>query len=81
MTTAAWEVVAGVIPGEPIPEHTKIFPYQAEDREADIKLAGTITMEPRQSKFRQLHKEANAYAESLIDPRYLNWVQVTWIWF
>jgi len=76
MTTAAFKVVAGVLPGTPIPELTRTFPYQAEDLEAD-----KLVPQDEPTKYSKLSEEAHLYARGLEDPQQLNWVQVTWIWF
>lgn len=76
MTTAAWEVNAGVIPGVPMVEHTKLFPYEAEDFEAD-----KLVPQDQPTKYSMLSEEAHLYARELENPKYLNWVQVTFTWF
>jgi len=76
MTTAAFEVVAGIIPGQPMPELTKIFPYESGDLEAD-----KLVPQDQQTIYSKLSEEAHQYARSLENPAHLNWVQVTWIWF
>lgn len=76
MTTAAFEVVAGLIPGQPMVEFTKVFPYQSDDLEAD-----KLVPQDEPTKYSKLSEEAHLYARNLENPQQLNWVQVTWIWF
>lgn len=76
MTAAAWEVNADIIPGTPMPELTRIFPYQAEDMEAD-----KLVAPDQPTKYSKISEEAHLYARELENPAHLNWVQVTWIWF
>lgn len=76
MTQAAFEVVAGLIPGRPMAEYTKTFPYQAEDFEAD-----KLVPQDQPTKYSKLSEEAHLYARNLENPQCLNWVQVTWVWF
>ena len=63
---SAWEVTAGLLPGQPDQQFTKRFFLTSADPD---------------EKFAELHKQAIEYAESLIDPSRLNWVRVDWIWF
>lgn len=61
------DVVAGIIPGEPIVEHSRRFTLTAkefEDREATLKFYGY----------------ALEYMRSLQDPRRVNWVRCDWIY-
>jgi len=90
----AWEVVAGIVPGQPLREFTKHFWYTSDDwqraqAQTEIVIAeesGKIPSapqreEPWKSKFQTLREEALAYATQLANPARLNWVQVTWIWY
>lgn len=71
----AVEVVAGLIPGQAMPEFTRQFfvsssewrLYQSEGPQA-LTEAGPW-------------QEARKYAESLVDPDRLNWVSLSWVWF
>jgi hypothetical protein len=62
----AFEVVAGVIPGQPMAEFTKQWWLATGDPD---------------ERFQELYTEARRYAESLIDPSRLNWVRLEWVWF
>jgi hypothetical protein len=62
----AFEVVAGLLPGQPMDEYTKRF-FMTSDDPAE--------------KFQELYTQAREYAETLIDPSQLNWVKLEWVWF
>ena len=72
---ALWSVYAGVIPDIPMPEHTRTWNYTSADYEADC-----VLPEEQTPKFIQLRSEAQEYADSLSDPRRLNWVRLEWTW-
>lgn len=73
---ASWEVTAGIIPGTPMPELTKRWNYSGQDFDRDRAAdAESLTL------FRMLADEARHYAQSLQDPRRLNWVNLTWLWW
>lgn len=76
MTQAAFEVTAGVIPGKPEPQYTKVFPYQAEHLDQD-----KLVPQDQPTYFSKLSEEAHLYARSLENPAHLNWVQCVFIWF
>lgn len=67
------EVVAGVLPNEPMPEYTKRFGLTGDDldrmREAKDSSASD-----------RAHGEALMYAVGLMDPSRVNWVRLDWIW-
>lgn len=75
---AAWEVTAGLIPGNPDPEFTKVWGYTSDDAEQDRARPEDDDTPPI---FEQRMKEAYEYAMSLNYPSRLNWVRVDWIWF
>lgn len=88
---AAFEVRCGVIPGQPMPEHTRRFFYTSEDYEADAKLPpmpeghvidlnGPLD-QPHMSTFTRRHIEAMRYYSSLVHPSFVNWADLTWIWY
>lgn len=62
----AFEVVAGLLPGQPMDEYTKQFFMTSDDPD---------------SRFQELYTQAREYAEALIDPSRLNWVRFEWVWF
>ena len=73
---AAWEVRAGVIPELPDANLTRQWWYTSDDYEQDCKLDSS-----QPTKFTRYRDEAAKYALELQDPRGLNWVSVTWIWY
>lgn len=74
---AAWEVRAGIIPGQPMEEFSKAWHYTSQDYEADCAMPVDTA---EQSRFQRMAAEARAYADGLVDPRRLNWVTCTWMW-
>lgn len=69
------EVMAGVIPGEPIANYTKRWGYTSEDYAHDK------TVPPDQPTIFSLRlQEAHNYAMGLSNPGYVNWVRIDWIW-
>jgi hypothetical protein len=72
---ALFEVRAGVIPGESIPEYTKQWGYTSDDYEAD-----KIVPQEQPTVFSRRLQEAHDYAMGLSNPAYVNWVRVDWIW-
>jgi hypothetical protein len=69
------EVVAGVIPGTPMPEYSKRWSYTSGEHEQDTK-----TPPDKPTIFSQRLQEAHDYAMGLSNPAYVNWVRVEWIW-
>lgn len=61
-----WSLSAGVLSGQPIPEHSLTVGYTAADYYADLA---------------RLRDEVLDKAKALMDPRAANWVRVEWIWF
>jgi hypothetical protein len=70
-----WQVTAGIIPRDIMPEHTRVLQYLDSDYEADQQVT-----DPTKLKFTQLRDEAYEYAAGLNDPGRLNWVTVEWMW-
>jgi len=75
----AIEVVAGVLPGTPIPEYTKQFiipsdiwyaqeAYEGREQEAKLEVL-------------KIYGFAQEYARDLMNPKILNWVKTEWIYF
>lgn len=73
-----WSVQAGILPGEPIPKHTKNYYYLSAMYDADVKRIKTGSKDP--STFQEMRDEAIDYAKELIDPRQVNWVRLEWVW-
>ncbi len=70
---AIWEVTVGVIPGEPIPEHTKRFPLTSREW-GDGSETGYDALQAAQGA-------AMIYAWSVQNPTAMNWMRVDWIWY
>jgi hypothetical protein len=62
---SAWEVTAGLIPGQAMDEYAKRYFFTSDDPEG---------------RFHEAHREAIEYAGSLMNPHYVNWVRLDWIW-
>lgn len=65
-----WEVLAGVIPGEPIPELTRRWAMTSAEWEGP----------DGERLLRERTAAAEAYAAGLRDPRGVNWVRLEWLW-
>lgn len=74
-TRCAVQVDAGVLPGTPEPEFSKVWAIQSEEwhaAEGDEQVVLLV----------ELAGKANAYATYLmLQPSRLNWVKTEWIWF
>ncbi len=62
-----WQVVAGVIPGEHIPEHTRRWALTSGDYK-----------DPEKALVAQ--GSAVLYAQTLMDASRVNWVTLEWVW-
>ena len=73
-TRVAVDVVAGVLPGTPIPEHTKTFTISSEDWNAEgADQAGLLA---------EMNGKAMGWAGYLMmQPDAFNWVKTEWVWF
>lgn len=67
---ARWVVTAGIILGQPIEEHTQVWEYTSADHASDTD--GSV--------FRRRRDAAHSYAANLNDPRFLNWVDLQFMW-
>ncbi len=73
-TRCAVQVDAGLLPGTPDPEFTKVWAIQSEEWHAAEERQEMLLIE--------LAGKANAYATLLMmRPDRLNWVKTEWIWF
>lgn len=72
----AIEVVAGLVPGQPLPEYTRRWVWSSDDQQA-LENGDKAARE----KYLRMAGESREYAASLEDPRSLNWVQRVWLWF
>jgi hypothetical protein len=69
------EVVAGIIPQQPMPEYTQKFAITCEEW-ADAEANGDTS-----SLLAQANGRAQGYAGLLmLQPDRVNWVQTTWLW-
>jgi len=66
----AWEVTAGLIPGQPMQEYSRSWLLTSE---AYYSPEGP-------EHFKRLQQAASDYALSLQEPRMLNWVRLDWIY-
>jgi hypothetical protein len=75
---AAWEVTAGLVPGQAMDEYTRRWVLTATEWwETD----GMVPSLQGVALFNAHATAAMEYARGLMDPRQLNWVKVEWIWF
>lgn len=72
---AFFVVTAGLLPEEPMPEHTRQWGYTSIDYEADRAAAGFDS-----TLFAKRRTEALDYARGLMDPRAVNWVRMEFVW-
>ena len=72
------EVVAGVIPGTPIPEYTRRF-YVTSDA---WYMQGKYENKPKeaQDEVMQAYGMAHEYMRNLYNPQLVNWVRCNWIY-
>ena len=75
---AAWEVRAGVVPGQPMAEYAKQFFYTSDDYDEDGKHAEDLAYQPI---FMQKMALAASYHMQMSNPRMLNWADLTFIWY
>lgn len=75
---AAWEVRAGLIPGQPMNEYSKRFFYTSDEYEEDGKHAADLEYHPI---FMRKMAEAASYHMQMSNPRMLNWAELTFIWY
>ena len=69
------EVVAGIVPNSPIPEHTRRYVLTGQQWEAAV-TAGTSGQ-----VLAELVGQANGYATLLmLQPDRFNWVSTDWVW-
>jgi hypothetical protein len=79
-----WEVVAGLIPGQPIAEFTRKWIITSECWEKENEASDEEFRKEHpdgKSTYARFCEEAHEYGRSLTDPRRINWVRVDWIWF
>jgi len=74
---ASWQIRAGVVPGTPTPEYTKMFSYTSRDREEDEAHAKEIGYQPL---FMKQMACANLYHQQMSNPAINNWAELTFLW-
>jgi hypothetical protein len=80
----AFEVCAGLIPGQPMPEYTRRWVITSENWHQENAMTDAEFAQAHpdgKSTFATFRDEAHEYAKSLTDPRAVNWVRVDWIYF
>ena len=78
-----WTVTAGVMPGHPEAEYTRRWCLTSETWEKESAMtdeAFKAIFPDGFSTFAKYKMAAIAYADSLHDPRGLNWVKLEWMW-
>lgn len=72
------EVVAGVIPNQPMPEYTKQFAVTSDIWYAQ----GTYEGKEKEARDEiiKVYGYANEYMRTLWDPQKVNWVRCDWIY-
>ena len=68
-----WEVTAGIIPRQPIPEYTRRWFLTSEVYYAELRDKSLTT-------YTRYKIEAHDYASELENPGMLNWVNIEWIY-
>lgn len=69
------EVRAGLIPGESMPEYTRVWSWTSSDQER------LLNNDPEaRALYIRMAGESREYAASLENPRVHNWVRRDWIW-
>ena len=69
------EVMAGLVPGDPMPEYTRRWGWTGEEQAQLV--AGDAKA---REKWILIHGESREYAATLEDPRAVNWVRRDWVW-
>jgi len=83
----AWEVRAGIIPGQAMPELTRRWVYTSADREKD-ETESQLAAERSATAglayhaiFAKMRAEAVDYHLQMSNPRVMNWAELTFIWY
>jgi hypothetical protein len=75
---AAWEIHAGLIPGQPMKEYTRRLIYTSTDYDTDGEHAKD---EAYQTIFNARQFEAMSYHLQMSNPRLNNWAELSFIWY
>lgn len=70
------EVVAGLVPGTPLPEYTRHWHWTSQDQEL---LAGGDA--DALERWIRMAGESREYAATIEDPSKVNWVRRDWLWY
>lgn len=76
----AWEVYAGIIPGQPMPEFTRRYVYTSKDNEFDQQ-SNTEHSPAYHSVLCKIRAEAIDYYLQVSNPQILNRATITFIWY
>jgi len=73
------EVMAGIIPGQPMDEHTQRWTWTSDD-EAQLRKGNHEQMKWANLRYVFMAGQSREYAASLENPQRFNWVRRDWIW-
>ena len=79
----SFEVFAGIIPGQAMPELTRRWLITSEAWEGENQMTDEqfkAAHPDGRSTFLEFRDAAHDYAKELTDPRTLNWVRVDFVW-
>jgi len=77
---AQWIVRAGVIPGQPLAEFTRVWDYTSEDNDADDKANPDGRNPAYHSRLAKMRAEALDYYLQVSLPRLNNWAAIEFLW-
>lgn len=69
-----WIVTAGIVPGQIESSFTSTFQITADEW-------GSLSPADQILLFHQRKADATHYAAEIMNPGFVNWVRVEWIWF
>ena len=88
---AAWVVTAGVLPGDPLKRYELALGYTSSDYEKDkatqqknsrkLNASGGKLTTPEDTIFMKNCASALAHARDVMDPQFVNWVRVEFVWY
>jgi len=73
------EVQAGIIPGTPMPEHTKQFHITSDIWYAQDEYLNRE--DEARMEVMKIYGTAQEYARNLMNPQIVNWVRMDWIYY
>jgi hypothetical protein len=75
---ASWEVVAGVIPGRPMPQFSREWCYTSQQKEEDERQG----IDPAyHSIFAKMRADVLDYYMQISNPNLNNWAEITFLWY